>query len=192
VIEDAFVPVIKTEFSGIELDMLFARLSFSTIPDDLDLRLDSILKNLDQKCVRSLNGCRVTDEILNLVPNVDTFRLTLRTIKLWAKENGIYSNAMGYLGGVSWAILVARVCQFYPNACAATLVDRFFWVFSEWVWPNSTSAMGLPVVLKQMPSIEELPPYGFPVWDPRVRQAAAANRAKISSDLFTCLVLSTR
>ena len=85
-------------------------------------------------------------------------------------ENGIYSNAMGYLGGVSWAMLVARVCQFYPNALAATLVDRFFWVFSEWVWPNLTSnAMGLPVILKQMPTIEELPPYGFPVWDPRVK-----------------------
>lgn len=36
--------------------MLLARLSFSTIPEDLDLRDDSILKNLDQKCVRSLNG----------------------------------------------------------------------------------------------------------------------------------------
>lgn len=86
VIEEAFVPVIKTEFDGIELDMLFARLSYPTIPDDLDLKDDSILKNLDQKCVRSLNGCRVTDEILTLVPNVETFRLTLRTIKLWAKK----------------------------------------------------------------------------------------------------------
>jgi poly(A) polymerase len=56
VIEDAFVPVIKTEFDGIELDMLFARLSYSTIPDDLDLKDDAILKNLDEKCVRSLNG----------------------------------------------------------------------------------------------------------------------------------------
>ena len=50
------MPVIKLEYDGIELDMLFARLSYSTIPEDLDLRDDSILKNLDQKCVRSLNG----------------------------------------------------------------------------------------------------------------------------------------
>ena len=56
VIEDAFVPVIKTEFDGIELDMLFARLSYSTIPDDLDLRDDRILQNLDEKSVRSING----------------------------------------------------------------------------------------------------------------------------------------
>ena len=51
-----------------------------------DLRDDHLLKNLDQKCVRSLNGCRVTDEILRLVPNVETFRLALRAIKLWAKR----------------------------------------------------------------------------------------------------------
>ena len=30
-------------------------------------------------------GCRVTDKILQLVPKVETFRLALRCIKLWAK-----------------------------------------------------------------------------------------------------------
>ncbi|XP_066907520.1 poly(A) polymerase type 3 [Halyomorpha halys] len=84
-VEEAFVPVIKMNFDGIEIDMLFARLALKEIPDSMDLKDDMLLKNLDQKCVRSLNGCRVTDEILRLVPDIENFRLTLRTIKLWAK-----------------------------------------------------------------------------------------------------------
>lgn len=72
-------------------------------------------------------------------------------------EHGIYSNVMGYLGGVSWAMLVARTCQLYPNAAAATLVHKFFLVFSQWKWPQ-------PVLLKQPENVG----LGFPVWDPRV------------------------
>ncbi|XP_073691112.1 poly(A) polymerase gamma isoform X1 [Garra rufa] len=156
-VEDAFVPVIKFKFDGIEIDLLFARLALQSIPDNLDLRGDSLLRNLDIRCIRSLNGCRVTDEILYLVPNKENFRLTLRAIKLWAKRHGIYSNMLGFLGGVSWAMLVARTCQLYPNAVAATLVHKFFLVFSKWEWPN-------PVLLKQ-PEDSNL---NLPVWDPRV------------------------
>lgn len=159
-VEDAFVPVIKMNFDGIEIDLLFARLALKEIPDSFDLRDDMLLKNLDQKCVRSLNGCRVTDEILRLVPNINNFRLTLRAIKLWAKRHGIYSNTLGYLGGVSWAMLVARTCQLYPNALPATLVHKFFLVFSQWKWPQ-------PVLLKQPDHVN----LGFPVWDPRVNVA---------------------
>jgi len=38
------------------MDMLFARLAFTTVPKDLNLLDINLLKNLDQKCVRSLNG----------------------------------------------------------------------------------------------------------------------------------------
>ena len=55
-VEEAFVPVIKMSFDGIELDMLFARLALQVIPEDEDLRDESLLKNLDIKCIRSLNG----------------------------------------------------------------------------------------------------------------------------------------
>ena len=74
------------KYENIEIDMLFARLALKEVPEDVDLRDDQILKNLDEKCVRSLNGCRVTDEILRQVPNRESFRLALRAIKLWAKS----------------------------------------------------------------------------------------------------------
>jgi len=84
---------------------------------------------LMRKSILSLNGCRVTDQILQLVPNIQNFRTALRCIKLWANRRGIYSNVVGFLGGVSWALLVARICQLYPNALPSTLVSRFFSCF---------------------------------------------------------------
>lgn len=69
----------------------------------------------------------------------------------------MYSNSLGYFGGVSWAMLVARTCQLYPNATAATIVHKFFLVFSRWKWPQ-------PVLLKQPDNVN----LGFPVWDPRI------------------------
>ncbi|XP_065595430.1 poly(A) polymerase gamma [Cyrtonyx montezumae] len=156
-VEDAYVPVVKFKFDGIEIDLVFARLPVETVSENLDLRDDSCLRNLDIRCIRSLNGWRVTDEILHLVPNKENFQLTLRAIKLWAKRRGIYSNMLGFLGGVSWAMLVARTCQLYPNALASTLIHKFFLIFSKWEWPN-------PVLLKQ-PEDNDL---NLPVWDPRV------------------------
>ncbi|NXS54805.1 PAPOG polymerase, partial [Brachypteracias leptosomus] len=156
-VEDAYVPVVKFEFDGIEIDLVFARLSKHIISDNLDLGDDSCLSSLDIRCIRSLNGCRVTDEILRLVPNKENFRIALRAIKLWAKRRAIYSNMLGFLGGVSWAMLVARTCQLYPNASASTLVNKFFLIFSKWEWPT-------PVLLKQ-PEDSNL---NLPVWDPRV------------------------
>ncbi|MFH4973701.1 hypothetical protein AB6A40_000410 [Gnathostoma spinigerum] len=163
-VPDAFVPVIKLKYRGIELDILFARLALREVPDDQQLNDDMLLKNLDEKSVRSLNGCRVADEILRLVPNVENFTYTLRAVKLWARNHGVYSNVVGFLGGVSWAILVARTCQLYPNAAPAKLLQKFFLVFTKWEWPH-------PVLLKdndrerrpELSSMEDL------VWDPRTR-----------------------
>lgn len=73
------------KFSGIDIDLLFASFpKHLTIPDDLQLGDDQILRGLDDTCLRSVSGSRVTDEILRLVPNKDVFRDALRTIKLWA------------------------------------------------------------------------------------------------------------
>lgn len=118
-----------------------ARLNLPSVSQDVNLKDSSILPQLDERCIRSINGTRVADDIISLVPNVNTFRIALRSIKLWAKARAVYSNVMGFLGGVAWAILVARVCQLYPNACASVIVSKFFDIIATWKWP-------IPVMLK--------------------------------------------
>ena len=117
--------------------MLFARVECTTIgPDFENLQDNNILRNVDEETIKSLNGCRVTDMILNFIPNKPNFELTLRVIKLWAKHRGVYSNLLGYLGGVNWAIMVARICMDNPEAAPNQLIQKFYTYYRDYDWTN--------------------------------------------------------
>ncbi|EOB15538.1 poly(A) polymerase pla1 [Nosema bombycis CQ1] len=156
-IEEAYVPLIKLKIQDIPIDLTFARLNVSSVKDNINLLNNSILKNMDEKCVLSLNGSRVTDEILNLVPNINTFHSALRCIKYWAKRRCIYGNSYGYFGGVAFSISVARVCQMFPNASSYFIVGKYFETYASWKWPS-------PVILKPIIDLS----YNMKVWDPKV------------------------
>ncbi|KAH7313263.1 Poly(A) polymerase central domain-containing protein [Stachybotrys elegans] len=157
-VTDAFVPIIKFEYSGISIDLIFSRIIQKQLaPDFQDLKDSGLLRGLDEAELRSLNGTRVTDEILALVPEQSTFKLALRAIKLWAQRRAVYANIMGFPGGVAWAMLVARVCQLYPKASISVIVNKFFLVIGQWRWPQ-------PVLLKPI----ESGPLPVRVWNPKV------------------------
>lgn len=124
----AKVPIIKCKFMDIWLDILYSA------TDSTDLCCDSTLANLDEASLLSLNGYRNTDQILRCVPDTDTFRKTLRAVRLWAKKRGIYSGIFGYLSGVGCSILVAKVCILYPTVPYPSSFYKFFKVFAAWDW----------------------------------------------------------
>ncbi|CAN8069453.1 unnamed protein product [Agarophyton chilense] len=162
----AFVPVIKFVYRGVEIDLLCAPLQMTRIPDKFDILDDKILRNVDDETQRSINGVRVTDAILKLVPNIPNFRTVLRAIKLWAKRRQVYSNVLGFLGGVAWAILTARVCQLYPYAAPSTLLTKFFLLYDKWNW--NTSTQSAPLLL--CPISSGNPACGFKIWTPHGNQ----------------------
>lgn len=175
-IPNAYVPVMKFKLNDIPVDLVYAKLPRWVINDDLNISYDFILEGMDEQSVRSLNGCRVADQIMNLVPNFPNFKTTLRCVKLWAKRRGIYANVLGYLGGVNWALLVAHTCQLFLDAVPSMLVSQFFKTFKEWSWPN-------PV--KLCPTAEGT--LGLRVWDPQKYPWDRVHLMPIITPAYPCM-----
>ncbi|KAE8998128.1 hypothetical protein PR003_g20505 [Phytophthora rubi] len=155
-VPNAYVPLISLSFLGVRMDLLFARLPVSSVEPNQNIDSDHMLVGVHDTSMKALNAPRVSSMLLCLVPRRREYRIVLRAVRAWARRRGIYSAKLGYLGGISWAILVAFVCQLYPNAEPAKIFVRFFQVLSEWQWPQ-------PVKLNMIYDAG----LGFDMWDPR-------------------------
>ena len=81
---------------------------------------------------------------------------------MWAKNKGIYSNQMGYLMGISLAILVAKICQMFPNLQPNMLMEKFFDVYAHWDWEST------PVLIAEIKQHENLKKFFDMQWyDPK-------------------------
>jgi poly(A) polymerase len=180
-VPDAVVPIIKMKYKSVEVDLTFARLNLTSISSSMDnLNDQNLLKHLDEKTVRSLNGTRVADRLLSLVSNPETYRSTLRFIRHWAKRRGLYSNAVGFFGGITWAILTARICQMFPRFLPLQLVRKFFIIFSRWNWSN-------PVTLCPIETSDEVGLMGFKIWNPRLYTSDRFHLMPIITPAFPCM-----
>uniref|UniRef100_A0A0G4FAH2 polynucleotide adenylyltransferase n=1 Tax=Chromera velia CCMP2878 TaxID=1169474 RepID=A0A0G4FAH2_9ALVE len=139
----AHTPVIKFTFAGVDIDLVFASLPIDRIDPTQGVGDDNIVSGLTDGMTRSVNGARVAEKIIELIPNYDSFREALYLVKVWAVRRGIYGNKWGYLAGVTCALLVARVCQLFPNFSPAQLVACFFEFYRRHDWRR-------PITLKDI------------------------------------------
>jgi len=86
-VPDAYVPIIKLKISGIPIDFLMARLALSSIPDDLTLQDDNLLRNLDDRCIRSLGG------ILDVPPNLQILILLIDVCQVPASQIRFFASS---------------------------------------------------------------------------------------------------
>jgi poly(A) polymerase Pap1 len=68
-------------------------------------------------------------------------------------------------------MLVARVCQLYPQATGSVIVGKFFRIMNKWAWPQ-------PVLLKPI----EDGPLQMKVWNPKVSAHETPFRAQLIMD----------
>jgi len=163
------VPVIKLQFHGIDMDLAFVKLDVPKIDKNLkNLNDNDLLAMVDERMAFSLNGPRNVDMIIQSVDpkedpqRISNFRTTLKLLKLWAKNKGIYSNAMGYITGISLAILVAKICQLFPNLKPNKLIQKFFQYYSIWNWEE------FPVKIEEIRTYENLEKFNDMQWyDPK-------------------------
>ena len=166
-VADARVPVIKVKYRDYYVDSLASRVpdayltTTSTTPSPeqiysgLGILDEALIYQIDTPDMKSINGVRVADRILQLVPDCGVFRLATRFVKFFASQRCVYLNAIGSVGGVSWALMVGRVCQLYPNANALEIVLRFFEIYTtKWEWEQNAVVQLGPIVdapLTQIP-----------------------------------------
>ena len=121
---DAFVPCLRLEFMGVDVDLTFASLRLDALPPQNVSEPYWALRPPPQKFMietslpprlayiesyRSMNGVRTTHAILRAVPSMELFRTVLISVRRWAKARGVYGPTFGFPAGITWALLTAAV-----------------------------------------------------------------------------------
>ena len=142
-VADAAIPLVKLTLGGVSFDVSYASRPDGVAPCPPEELLELHADGLDLAGHRSVLGLADTQRLLDEVTRSDAgperFRTLLHAVKVWAKARGIYSHALGYLGGLSWSVLAAWACTRAPRehvGSGAALLAHFFATFAQWPWPQ--------------------------------------------------------
>jgi poly(A) polymerase len=145
-VADAAIPMVKLSLGDVHFDVSYASRPEGVEPCPPAELLPRYGEQLDVPGFRSLNGWADTNALLEGVERegagLERFRVILRAVRAWAKARGVYSHALGYLGGLSWAVLVAWDCMRAPREATSSderQLAHFFETFATWPWPQAVT-----------------------------------------------------
>ncbi len=79
-------------------------------------------------------GRIASDNIIGAVQNEQAYKLALRAVRFWAVKRGLYSVNCGYFSGITLSVMVARICQDFPELSACSILYNFFERYAESDW----------------------------------------------------------
>ncbi|RKH70293.1 endonuclease [Corallococcus interemptor] len=138
-VADAAIPLVKLSIGGVSFDLAYASRPEGVPPGDPLTLLEQHGSRLDPAGLRAVLGLADTLGLMGAIAHDARFRNLMRAVKAWARARGLYSHALGYLGGLSWTLLAAWACtRATPDALRsdASLLAHFFATFSSWPWPQ--------------------------------------------------------
>ena len=121
--------------------------------------ISDLFSQAEQKKVFSISGFFECQNLKKYINYYKDFQILLSFVKYWAKMRQIYGKAYGYLGGISWSIMVVYFLkksnfnsfthtQDINNSAKrfSGLIKEFFRFYSEWNWSNVISLVDVGFV----------------------------------------------
>jgi hypothetical protein len=174
----ARVPIVAATILGVEVDILACRCE--CVPrTPADTARERFVRSLTPVGLASASGLRLVWALHSLVINMDTFRTTLRMMRLWAKKKKIGSNKHGGLGGVNLALIVARACEAVPFSGPLETLFWCFYIIVRHPWPTPLEISIVPREVE--PERLGAMPMLLPLWpfQDSMAQASTADRVAI-------------
>ncbi|KAF1928917.1 uncharacterized protein M421DRAFT_420148 [Didymella exigua CBS 183.55] len=103
--------MLELSVNGVPMDLQYcpAARVVESWPDFENLPASDPFFNLSILSLRKLKPYRDLIYIKRTIPDLTTFRLAYRVIKLWAMQCGVYSSKFGFLGGVHITLMLSWV-----------------------------------------------------------------------------------
>ncbi|VDO00345.1 unnamed protein product [Rodentolepis nana] len=127
--------LIRTKIAGIKFDIFLGKLPMNNVPSNFKIS-ESIDASLFIELIneKRIFGMINASSMLTMVYSKKVFQTALKTIKMWAKECGIFSNVLRYLNNFNLTIMTCRICQLFPLEPVEKIVYHFFRIYSQWNW----------------------------------------------------------